>query len=80
MAFLLDTTQSMQNWIDTCKNEIMDLIAKTTGVELETALVGYSDYDDDGYHAPIVVPFTGTAHEPRVASVAVAHVMAPAWK
>jgi hypothetical protein len=59
MAFLLDRTQSMQNWIDTCKDEILDLIAKTTGVELETALVAYSDYDDDGYHAPLVVPFSG---------------------
>ena len=58
MAFLLDTTESMQNWIDTCKNEILDLVAKTTGVELETALVTYSDYDEDGYHPPTVVHFS----------------------
>jgi len=61
MAFLLDATESMQNWIDVCKNEILDIIEKTTNVELELALVAYTDYEEDGYHPPVIVPFTRNA-------------------
>lgn len=64
LAFLLDTTASMQPWIDTCKEEIHKVIEKTRaqhGSDLlfEVALVAYNDYDDAGGHSdPIVVPFT----------------------
>lgn len=64
LAFLLDTTASMQPWIDTCKEEIYNVIEKTRaqhGSDLlfEVALVAYNDYDDTGVCAePLVVPFT----------------------
>jgi hypothetical protein len=64
LAFLLDTTASMQPWIDTCKEEIYKVIEKTRaqhGSDLlfEVALVAYNDYDDSGGRSdPIVVPFT----------------------
>lgn len=58
IAFLLDATESMQDWIDVCKNEILEIIKKTENVEFEVALVSYTDYEEDGYRAPRVVHFT----------------------
>lgn len=64
LAFLLDTTASMQPWINTCKEEIHKVIEKTRaqhGSDLlfEVALIAYNDYDESGaYTEPIVVPFT----------------------
>ena len=64
LAFLLDTTASMQSWIDTCKEEIHKVITDTRtkhgeDIDFEVALVAYNDFDEIGtQHDPIVVPFT----------------------
>jgi hypothetical protein len=62
LAFLLDTTASMQGWIDACKDEIYKIIDNTRAkfgedVLFETALVAYSDYEEDVRAHIIVVPF-----------------------
>jgi len=62
LAFLLDTTASMQNWIDTCKDEVYKIIDNTRtkfgqDVLFETALVAYNDYENDVRMHCIVVPF-----------------------
>jgi len=60
LAFVLDATASMQDWIDTCKNEIRSLIRKTRlpGVEVEIALVDYTDYENDARIPACMVDFT----------------------
>jgi hypothetical protein len=64
LAFLLDTTASMQPWIDTCKDQIKNVITETRtkygeGLEFQVALVAYNDFDETGASTdPIVVPFT----------------------
>lgn len=73
MAFLLDATESMQNWIDVCKDEILNIIDKTDTAEFEVALVAYTDYEDDEYSAPIVVPFT---KDPQTVKIALAKITA----
>lgn len=64
LAFLLDTTASMQPWIDTCKEQIQTVITETRSkhgddLVFEVALVAYNDFDDCGASTdPVVVPFT----------------------
>lgn len=64
LAFLLDTTASMQPWIDTCKEQIQNVITETRAkhgetLDFEVALVAYNDFDETGcLPQPIVVPFT----------------------